>query len=147
MVARTLKEALKDDKARTNVLPISELGLLEMTRQRAEVSIRDTTYMDCPYCKARGKVKSALSMSVEIQRHIAEVMRKHKFDQNARTLRITVNPKVLERLKSEDEAELIAIQKKYKGMLKFLGSEKMHLEEFTISQDDPKEDLYSNVER
>jgi len=38
-VYRVLKNALKRDKARTNVMPISELGLLEMTRQRFEESL------------------------------------------------------------------------------------------------------------
>ncbi|NCC52258.1 MAG: Rne/Rng family ribonuclease, partial [Spartobacteria bacterium] len=57
-IYRTLREALKRDRARTNVYPLSPLGLIEMTRQRAEESIRSTTYVDCPYCKGRGKVLS-----------------------------------------------------------------------------------------
>jgi hypothetical protein len=71
------KEALEKDKARTNVLPISHLGLLEMTRQRVEESLLSTVYMDCPYCRGHGKVMSTVSMSVEIQRRITQTMRKH----------------------------------------------------------------------
>jgi ribonuclease G len=67
-VHRTLKDAVRRDKARTNVLQMSQLGLMEMTRQRQEESVRSATYMNCPYCDGRGKVKSALSMSVDIQR-------------------------------------------------------------------------------
>ena len=146
-VTRTLKEALKKDKARTNVLPISELGLLEMTRQRAEISIRDTTFMDCPYCKGRGKIKSALSMSVEIQRHIAEVMRRQRSDQEPWALKVTVNPKILERLRKEDEAELMALQKRYKGRLTFVASHGIHVEDFTITHAETGEELFSSTER
>jgi len=148
-VVKTLKELLKRDRARTNVLPISELGLLEMTRQRAEESIRATTYHDCPYCKGRGKVKSALSMSVEIQRHIAEVMRRWRVNHENEELplKMIVNPSVLERLREEDEAQLIELEKKFQGRLTFVANGAIHQEEFTIQHAKTGEELYSNVER
>jgi len=45
-----MKERLNRDKAKTHVLPISQLGLMEMTRQRAHESLSDTIYENCPYC-------------------------------------------------------------------------------------------------
>ena len=57
-IHRALKDALKKDRARTNVLQISQLGLLEMTRQRMEESIFTSGYDDCSYCRGRGRVKS-----------------------------------------------------------------------------------------
>jgi len=148
-VLRTLKDALRNDKARTNVLPISDLGLLEMTRQRAEESLRASTYMDCPYCEGRGKVKSALSMSVEIQRHIGEVMRRRRDKQQSPDLplKIYVNPTVMERLRTEDEEELIALEEKYKGRLTFVASAGLHHEEFRIQHAETSEELYTNVEK
>ena len=147
-VTRRLKECLKGDKARTNVLPISELGLLEMTRQRAEESIRASTFNDCPYCRGRGIVKSGLSMSVEIQRRIAEVMRKRKGRKGDDTpLRITVNPSVMERLRKEDEEALMALEEKHQGKLTFVSNSALHLEEFTIVHGETSEELYSNAER
>ncbi len=146
-VYRTLKDNVKNDKARTNVLPISQLGLLEMTRQRTEESVRASTYSDCPYCEGRGKVKSTLSMSVEIQRHIAEVMKRHRGDKEAVQIKITVNPVVMERLRTEDEAELIDLEKKYGGRLTFVSDPNRHMEEFTISHTVTGEELYSNAEK
>src|SRR6266404_577018 len=67
-VYQRMKERLKRDKAKTHVLPISALGLMEMTRQRAAESISGTVYDTCPYCHGRAVVKSPMSMSVEIQR-------------------------------------------------------------------------------
>jgi len=64
-VYQRMKEGLRRDKAKTHILPISQLGLMEMTRQRHSESVRAAVYDDCPYCKGRGKVKSVLTMSVE----------------------------------------------------------------------------------
>jgi len=57
-VYQRVKEGLRRDKAKTHVLPISQLGLMEMTRQRHSESVRSAVYDDCPYCKGRGKVKA-----------------------------------------------------------------------------------------
>src|SRR3984885_9238344 len=56
-----MKDRLKRDKAKTHVLPISQLGLMEMTRQRAQESLSGSVYESCPYCNGRGRVKSAMS--------------------------------------------------------------------------------------
>ena len=72
-----MKERLKRDKAKTHVLPISPLGLMEMTRQRAQEILSGAVYETCPYCHGRGKVKSAMTMSVELQRTLHQVMRKY----------------------------------------------------------------------
>lgn len=142
-VYKALKESLRNDRARTNVLAISQLGLLEMTRQRMEESIRATTYMDCPYCEGRGKVKSTLSMSVEIQRHIVEALRRH----HGVPLKVSVNPVVMDRLRKEDEATLVEIEQKHGGRLTFVSDSSRHMEEFTIVHAETGEELYSNVER
>ena len=54
-----LKEALKKDKARTNILKISELGLVEMTRQRTRESLENQLLRPCPHCEGRGRIKVA----------------------------------------------------------------------------------------
>ncbi|MFH0879272.1 MAG: Rne/Rng family ribonuclease [Lentisphaerota bacterium] len=143
-VHRALKEAMQNDKARTNILQISQLGLLEMTRQRVEESIRSSTYMDCPYCQGRGKVMSALSMSVEIQRRIGEAMRRNQ--KASISLKVTVNPTVMERLRKEDEAELVNLERKYHGRLTFVSDINMHQEDFSISNAETNEMLYQSKE-
>lgn len=142
-VGRKLKECLRHDKARTNVLPISQLGLCEMTRQREAESIRQSTYMNCPYCNGRGKIKSPLSMSVEIQRHLAEAMRRKRKGRDEQSLKIVVNPTILDRLRTEDEEELIAMEEKFHGHLTFKGDPGKHMEEFTIQDAETEEVLFS----
>lgn len=145
-VYRTLKDALRRDKARTNVLQLSSLGLLEMTRQRQEESVRSATYMNCPYCDGRGKVKSALSMSVEIQRRIAEVMRRRKASEsNPLPIKVTVNPSILERLRNEDEEILVQMEEKFHGHMTFVANANMHVEEFTVVHGQTGEELFTSV--
>ncbi len=144
-VFRKVKDCLRRDKARTNVLPISALGLMEMTRQRTDESVRASIFMDCPYCDGRGKVKSIFSMSVEIQRHIAEVMRRpHKGE--APPLRIIINPAILERLRKEDEATLVQLEQKHGTRLTFVADPGKHVEDFAIMHATTGEELYSSPE-
>lgn len=145
-VYRALKDALRKDRARNNVLPVSPLGLVEMTRQRAEESISAVTYMNCPYCEGRGKVKSVLTMSVEIQRRIAEVFRRQQRAGSTPALRVHVNPTVLERLRREDEPLLVELQQKYGGRLTFVPDPHKHLEEFTITHAETGQELYTTRE-
>lgn len=146
-VYKALKDALRRDRARTNILPISQLGLLEMTRQRAEESIHASTYSDCPYCRGRGKVKSLLSMSVEIQRRLAEVMRKTKREKDVLPVKVTVNPTVLDRMRTEDEKALIELEQKYKGHFTFVADAGMHVEDFVVTHAETGQMLYTNMER
>jgi ribonuclease G len=143
-VYRTLKDAVRRDKARTNVLPVSELGLIEMTRQRAEESIRSANFSDCPYCHGRGKIKSALSMSVEIQRRLSQIMRGHKRGEDL-ALRITVNPSVLDRLRSEDEDMLVELEQKFNAHMSFISDPSTHIEQFRVTNATTNEDLYSST--
>jgi ribonuclease G len=145
-VYKSLRQALRGDRSRTNVLPISPLGLIEMTRQRADEGIHSTMYVDCPYCHGAGSVKSSLSMSVEIQRQVSAVMRRQQHKKASGTLLITVHPTVLQRLRREDEKVLIELENKYKGHLSFRSDPNRHLEDFTISNADDDSILYSSKE-
>jgi ribonuclease G len=145
-VYRKLRDVLRTDRARTNVLPVSPLGIVEMTRQRVEESIHAATYVDCPYCDGHGKVLSALSMSVEIQRHMAEILRRNQ-DANAHmTLRITIHPSVLDRLRNADEELLIEMEKKHQAHLTFAADANMHIEDFTIADADSGKVHYRHSE-
>ncbi len=128
-VYQRMKERLKRDKAKTHVLPISPLGLMEMTRQRAQESISGAVYESCPYCNGRGKVKSSMTMSVELQRALHLVLRKWP---DIHELKVTVNPHVLQRLRAEDEELLIEIERKYAGRLTFRSDATFHHERFMI---------------
>ena len=140
-VYQRVKDGLRRDKAKTHILPISQLGLMEMTRQRHSESVRAAVYDDCPYCKGRGKVKSSITMSVEIQRKLSEILKKRSRDESDFQLRIVVHPTVLERLRTEDEKHLIEMEKRYFGKLSFRADPAMHAEQFKIQNVANNEEL------
>lgn len=69
-VERTLKDALKSDKARVNVGRISQFGIMEMSRQRIAKNINDAIHLECPHCEGRGRVKSVEAMAVSFLRKV-----------------------------------------------------------------------------
>jgi len=131
MVYNLMKERLKRDKARTHVLPISSLGLMEMTRQRAQESLSDTIYQNCPYCTGRGVVKTSMTTSVELHRTLNTVMR--KYQDTIHEIRVVLNPDVLKRLKEEDEELLVELERRYAGRLVFRGDPTYHHEKFMVT--------------
>jgi len=114
-----------------------------MTRQRHTESVRSTVYHDCPYCKGRGKVKSALTMSVEIQRKLQEILKKRPRDESDFQLRIISHPTVLERLRKEDEQILIEMEKKFFGKLTFRADPTFHAEQYKVLNAVTNEELAS----
>ncbi len=142
-VYQRMKEGLRRDKAKTHILPISQLGLMEMTRQRHTESVRAAVYDDCPYCKGRGKVKSSLTMSVEIQRKLQEILKKRSRDESDFQLMIVVHPTVMDRLRTEDEKHLIEMEKRFFGKLSFRKDPAMHAEQFKILNVATNEELAS----
>ena len=138
-VFNRMRDRLKRDKAKTHVLPISQLGLMEMTRQRAQESLSGAIYEPCPYCTGRGKVKTAMSVSVELQRALHQVMR--KYQDTIHEVRVIVNPHVLQRLREEDEELLIEIERKYAGRLTFRGDPTYHHEQFLITDANTNQEL------
>src|ERR1051326_1757531 len=130
-VYNLMKERLKRDKARTHVLPISQLGLMEMTRQRAQESLSETIYQNCPYCGGRGVVKISMTTSVGLHRTLQPLML--KCQDNIQEFRVTLNPDVLKRLKEEDEELLVELERRYAGRLMFRGDPTFHHERFLIT--------------
>jgi ribonuclease G len=138
LVFKTFKEHLSKDRARTRVYPISPLGLLEMTRQRENESLESSTFDNCPYCKGRGLVKSTMSMSVEIQRRLNEVLAKRKRNNLLKPqhpFKLTAHPKLLERFKNEDRKVLQGIESDYQIKIILVPDGTCHVEEFVLRDD------------
>ena len=140
-VYQRVKDGMRRDKAKTHILPISQLGLMEMTRQRHSESTRSAVYDDCPYCKGRGKVKSAVTMSVEIQRKLGEIMKKRERDESDFQLRILVHSTLLTRLNTEDRQLITDLEKRYYGKLTLKSDPGLHAEEYRIINGVTNEEL------
>jgi len=69
-VSEALAEAVKRDKARTNILRISELGLVQMTRKRTRDNLRQLLTTACPTCRGDGRIRSPESVGADVLRAI-----------------------------------------------------------------------------
>jgi len=129
-VYKAIKDRLKKDKAKTQVLQISPIGLMEMTRQRLNESLRDSMYEPCPYCQGRARVKTPMTMSVEIQRRLNTVIQKHR--DAVGDIIVIVNSDVLNRFKSEDAKLLVELERSHSGRLIFRSDPTLNRERFAI---------------
>ena len=129
-VFKTMRKLVKSDRARTKVLPLSNFGLMEMTRQREQESIKDQIFNFCPYCGGSGLVKSAVTMSAEIQRKLNSVL-KNKSNKNV-PVRVFMHPDILARLRNSDAKLLEDIEKRHTNDLSFRADPALHYEEFRI---------------
>ncbi len=129
-----LIDAMAEDKAKNHILPISTLGILQMTRQRQQESLSSNLYTDCPYCRGRGIVKSATTMSVELQRKLSAIVRRltTRNDGKEYNLRVLVHPSILERLRSEDADLLVRMEKLFGVKLAFRADPAYHVENYKI---------------
>lgn len=70
-VEKALQDALKKDKARFNVLRMSDFGIVEMTRQRMRPSVRRSLFSECPFCKGTGQMRTVESVAASLLRQIS----------------------------------------------------------------------------
>lgn len=134
-VYKRLKDEMEKDKAKSQVLPISQLGIMQMTRQRHAQSNSSGIYTTCPYCGGKGIVKSARTMSAEIQRKIVatcRTIRANNPNMGEISLLILLHPDNLRRLQTEDYEHLINLEKAYNLKLTFRADPSYHLENFRI---------------
>ncbi|HAS18263.1 MAG TPA: Rne/Rng family ribonuclease, partial [Nitrospiraceae bacterium] len=87
-VFNTMQESFQEDRVRTNIIRMSELGLIEMSRKRTRENIMRTLCEPCSYCSGRGYTKSATTICYEIFRKIRKLARTTK----DKKIIVTVHP-------------------------------------------------------
>lgn len=128
-VFAALKNELKKDKARTKALPISEIGLVEMTRKRNRENLNRFLRDPCPYCNGRARLLSPESIIYEIYR---EIDRLAKDDSPPQNLLIGLHPDVAEYLEVEELDTFRSMERLIKGSISLQVSEKYHYEQYEI---------------
>ena len=146
-VCKALKNALRRDRAKTNVLPISELGLLEMSRQRQEESILSMLSSDCPCCAGHGVIKSPLAISIELQRTLTSLLKKAEAEKKPFVPKIVVSPAVMQRLRTEDAQILAQLQADFNTKLTFVSELHRHPESYEVIDAETGQKLFSTNTR
>ncbi|HWN82603.1 MAG TPA: ribonuclease E/G, partial [Candidatus Udaeobacter sp.] len=128
-VFKALKKVLADDKARSNVLEISELGLVEMTRKRVRQSLQSLFCAPCPTCKGSGVVKSDATLAAEIFRKIQA----GAGEGNGRDVVIRVHPEMAHHLESSQRDGIERLQALLSRKISVQAVASYHREQYDVT--------------
>lgn len=128
-VFETLKAEFEADKARTNLLQISSLGLVEMTRKRVGESLARSLSDSCPYCEGKGYVKSKSTVASEILREL----RRKRAGSPSKEVVVEAHPDIVSYIFEEERASLEALEKSFGKPIVLRSRKNPHQEEFAIS--------------
>jgi ribonuclease G len=122
-----LRDALRRDKAKSNILKISELGLVEMTRKRTRESLMRILADACPYCDGKGYIKSEKTVCAEIYRALQKEL------PTLRDRKITINthPAIAERFYDDEREAIEELEKRFKKRIT-VKKKDLHREQFEI---------------
>ena len=127
-VYRALQEAIRGDKAKTNILKISELGLVEMTRKRTRENLVQTLCEPCGYCEGKGYVLSDESVAFKVIREIRKDLPRF----SGRRLEVTVHRRVAEQLLTVGKASLAQLESDLGRELEIRARGDIHQEQFEV---------------
>ena len=127
-VFNALKEALKKDRSKTHVLPISELGLIQMTRKRIRKPLTRILCEPCFYCDGEGYLISKQTICYNIYREIIRESR----DMIGVKVSLRVNPEIAELLYGEESHIIVAVERVIGRQIVIYPDAKLHMEEFNI---------------
>ncbi|GLQ47522.1 ribonuclease G [Dyella lipolytica] len=127
-VIRMLEKGLTRDHAKTTVYPMSQLGLVEMTRKRTTESLERQLCEPCPACMGRGTVKTAETVTYEIFREITRAVRQF----NAQKLLVMASPKVVSRILEEESTAVAELEEFISKSIRFQPEEHYSQEQFDV---------------
>lgn len=128
-VVKVLTDELAKDRAKTQLLQISEFGLVELTRQRVKQSLERTLCQPCPYCDGDGHVKSVDTVCLEILREAARI----RSDLKGRDVTLRTSPAVSRALHGERRSVLQGIREIVRAPVSVISDPTLHQEQFAVS--------------
>jgi ribonuclease G len=129
-VFTALKEAMKKDRAKTHILKMSELGLIEMTRKRTRENLNRLLEEPCLYCDGHGSLKSRKTICYEIFR---DLERETASLEEGDKIFLQVHPEIATVLKEDEQDSVIHMEKRINRRIIITGRSDLHLEQYEIS--------------
>ncbi len=130
LLLETLEKELAKDRARTKIVSMSDLGLVEMTRKRVKKSLGKSLTMTCPYCEGKGRVKSLETVAFEVEREILQNLKVNPTQ--CKVIKVYANPLVAEKLTTDEKDIIERIEKLYDKKIKIVPVEHYHIERFMV---------------
>ena len=105
-IEHLLRDELRNDRAKTKVLRMSQFCMIEMTRQRVKPSLKRGIYQDCPHCRGAALIKTPESVTLDVMRRLAAATL-HK---DITRIELKVYPTVAGYLLNKKRRELVAME-------------------------------------
>lgn len=128
-VFTALKEAVKKDRAKTHILRMSELGLIEMTRKRTRENLNRQLEEPCFYCDGRGALKSRQTICYEIFRSLE---RETASGTAGEKIFLQVHPDIEHALKEDEHESVLHMEKRIERCIVITGCNDFHPEQYEI---------------
>ncbi|MDR2576879.1 MAG: Rne/Rng family ribonuclease [Puniceicoccales bacterium] len=135
---QSMKAMMEKDTERFQILPISPLGIMQISRQRHSQSLFRNMRRPCPYCEGRGALELPQTTAMRVLNALMDVIKKSpkKVSTTPRQLRAIVHPDVLEFLKNTANDHLSNIEQNHGVSLTFSANNHIHREKFFIRSDE-----------
>jgi len=127
-VVSALEKELRKDRTRTKICHISPLGLVEMTRKRTGETLTELVTEPCPYCQGRGRIESAETVSLRVERELREMAAEH--DEEA--FLVSAHPEVVLHLVGSAGEVIDEIERRIKRAVYVRANESLHIEKYEI---------------
>lgn len=127
-VYRVLEDSLKKDKAKTNILRISELGLIQMTRKRTRESLNHVLCEPCPYCHGKGFTKNLRTVCYDIFRELERCA----LEGGTVGARVVAHPEVVDTLFQDERDTLDRLEERFSMKVSIKGEATFHIEDYRV---------------
>lgn len=131
------RNSMRKDRSRARVYPISDLGLIEVSRKRVRPSLLHYYSDECPYCNGSGKVLSIESMAMKVEHWIRRIGSRKR----ERGIQFRVNPVLGVYLRDEREDNILELAKMHRLRVEIVDDPRMHREDVEIYSLDGSRDL------
>jgi ribonuclease G len=127
-VFNALSEAFAKDRSKTHILPMSDMGLIQMTRKRIRKPLTRQLCEPCFYCEGEGLLLSGQSLCYAIHREIL----RNSSDMIGSGLTLRVNPQIAELLHGEENHLITSLENRLNKQITIYPDSRFHLEEFDL---------------
>jgi ribonuclease G len=127
-VMTLLNEAMKKDKSQTNILPLTELGLVQMTRKRTRRNLTRTLCEPCFYCNGTGHLLSKKSICHKIYRDLVS----EAGDIMGNRFTVKVHPDIAQLLHGREKHLIASLETQFSKPIAIYPEPHYHLEEYHI---------------
>jgi len=127
-VFQVFQEALSVDKAKTKILKISELGLVQMSRERTREDLLRVLCEPCAVCDGVGYTKSPTTVCYEIFREVRQIAVSPRY----KKVMIGVHPAVAELLFDGEQRRIEALEREHQKKIVIHADANFHIEQYEL---------------